>query len=124
MPRYRLGVIILLSTRGWAGTISQPVAVLTRTRRRQRRGFCIRLGRLIDEGTMTETMAALAKYFSSIKGHVCRLARDVPGGNGITLDFHVVRHLCDMEALVTYEGTAEIQTLVVGRHVTGPSAFA
>jgi len=53
-----------------------------------------------------------------------RLARDVLGGNGITLDFHVVRHLCDMEALVTYEGTAEIQTLVVGRHVTGHSAFA
>ena len=102
VPRCRLGVIILLSTRGWAGTISQPVAVLTRTRRRQCRGFCIRLGRLIDEGTMTETMAALAKYFSSVKArHVCRLARDVPGGNGITLDFHVVRHLCDMEALVT-----------------------
>jgi glutaryl-CoA dehydrogenase len=55
---------------------------------------------------------------------VCRLARDVLGGNGVTLDFHVMRHLCDMEALVTYEGTAEIQSLIVGRHVTGQSAFA
>lgn len=87
--------------------------------------YCIRLGRLIDSGQMTDTMAALAKYFCSVKArHVCRLARDVLGGNGITLDFHVMRHLCDMEALVTYEGTAEIQTLIVGRHVTGHSAFA
>jgi glutaryl-CoA dehydrogenase len=87
--------------------------------------YCIRLGRLIDEGRMTDTMAALAKYFCSVKArHVCRLARDILGGNGITLEFHVIRHLCDMEALVTYEGTAEIQTLIVGRHVTGQSAFA
>jgi len=87
--------------------------------------YCIRLGRLIDAGQMTDTMAALAKYFCSVKArHVCRLARDVLGGNGITLDFHVIRHLCDMEALVTYEGTAEIQTLIVGRDITGVSAFA
>jgi glutaryl-CoA dehydrogenase len=87
--------------------------------------YCIRLGRLIDAGQMTDTMAALAKYFCSVKArHVCRISRDVLGGNGITLDFHVIRHLCDMEALVTYEGTAEIQTLIVGRDVTGQSAFA
>jgi glutaryl-CoA dehydrogenase len=87
--------------------------------------YCVRLGRLIDAGEMTDTMAALAKYFCSVKArHVCRLARDVLGGNGITLDFHVMRHVCDMEALVTYEGTAEIQSLIVGRDVTGESAFA
>jgi len=87
--------------------------------------YCIRLGRLIDAGQMTDTMAALAKYFCSVKArHVCRLARDILGGNGILLDFHVMRHLADMEALVTYEGTAEIQSLIVGRHVTGQSAFA
>ena len=86
--------------------------------------YCIRLGRLIDEGRMTDTMAALAKYFCSVKArHVCRLARDILGGNGITLEFHVMRHLCDMEALVTYEGTAEIQSLLVGREITGQSAF-
>ena len=45
------------------------------------------------------------------------------GGNGITLEFHVMRHSCDLGALVTYQGTAEIQTLIVGRHVTGQSAF-
>ena len=61
--------------------------------------YCIRLGRLIDDGKLTETMAALAKYYCSVKARdVCRLARDVLGGNGITLDFHVMRHMCDMEA--------------------------
>ena len=86
--------------------------------------YCIRLGRLIDEDRMSDTMAALAKYFCSVKArHVCRMARDILGGNGITLEFHVMRHLCDMEALVTYEGTAEIQSLLVGREVTGLGAF-
>jgi glutaryl-CoA dehydrogenase len=87
--------------------------------------YAIRMARLIDEGKVEETMAALAKYYCTVKGrNVCRLARDVLGGNGILLDFHVMRHLCDMEALVTYEGTAEIQSLIVGRHITGQSAFA
>jgi glutaryl-CoA dehydrogenase len=87
--------------------------------------YCIRLGRLIDEGKMTDTMAALAKYYCTVKGRdICRKARDILGGNGITLDFHVMRHLCDIEALVTYEGTVEMQTCIVGRHITGQSAFA
>ncbi|HWM96372.1 MAG TPA: acyl-CoA dehydrogenase family protein [Streptosporangiaceae bacterium] len=86
--------------------------------------YCIRLGRLIDDGKMTDTMASLAKYFCTVKArHVCRMARDILGGNGILLDFHVIRHMCDMEALLTYEGTAEIQTLLVGRDITGQSAF-
>jgi len=86
--------------------------------------YCIRLGRLIDDGKLDETMAALAKYYCSVKAReVCRTARDVLGGNGITLDFHVIRHMCDMESLVTYEGTAEIQSLIVGRDITGHSAF-
>ena len=86
--------------------------------------YSIRMGRLIDEGKVEETMAALAKYYCTVKArNVCRLARDVLGGNGVTLDFHVMRHLCDMEALVTYEGTAEIQSLIVGRHITGQGAF-
>jgi glutaryl-CoA dehydrogenase len=87
--------------------------------------YCIRLGRLIDDGKMSDTMASLAKCFCTVKArHVCHLARDVLGGNGILLDFHVMRHACDMEALVTYEGTAQIQTLIVGRDITGQSAFA
>ena len=87
--------------------------------------YCIRLGRLIDDGKMSDTMASLAKYFCTVKArNVCRMARDILGGNGILLDFHVMRHMCDMEALLTYEGTAEIQTLIVGRDITGQSAFA
>ena len=87
--------------------------------------YCIRLGRLIDDGKMNDTMASLAKYVCTVKArNVCRMARDILGGNGILLDFHVMRHMCDMEALLTYEGTAEIQTLIVGRDITGQSAFA
>jgi glutaryl-CoA dehydrogenase len=86
--------------------------------------YCIRLGRLIDDGKMNDTMASLAKYFCTVKArHVCRMAREILGGNGILLDFHVMRHMCDMEALLTYEGTAQIQTLLVGRDITGVGAF-
>jgi glutaryl-CoA dehydrogenase len=86
--------------------------------------YLIRMGRLIAEGKVEDTMAALAKYYCTVRARdVCRLARDILGGNGVTLDFHVMRHLCDMEALVTYEGTAEIQSLIVGRHITGQGAF-
>jgi glutaryl-CoA dehydrogenase len=51
-------------------------------------------------------------------------ARDLLGGNGILLDFHVIRHMADIEALHTYEGTETIQTLIVGRDITGVGAFA
>jgi len=51
-------------------------------------------------------------------------ARDLPGGNGILLDFHVVRHMVDIEAIHTFEGTEAMQTPIVGRDITGVSAFA
>src|SRR5260370_39752444 len=77
--------------------------------------YCIRLGRLIDDGTMTDTMASLAKYFCTVKArHVCRMARDILGGNGILLDFHAMRHMRHMEAPLTSEGTAESQTSLCG----------
>src|SRR6266568_5157092 len=67
---------------------------------------------------------AASKITCTVKArHVCRMARDILGGNGILLDFHVMRHMCDMEALLDYEGTAESQTLLVGRDITGQSAF-
>jgi hypothetical protein len=50
-------------------------------------------------------------------------ARDLLGGNGILLDFHVMRHMADIEAIHTYEGTETIQTLIVGRDITGVGAF-
>jgi glutaryl-CoA dehydrogenase len=87
--------------------------------------YCLRLGRLIEEGSLTDTIAAIAKMNNTRKAReVVAEARDLLGGNGILLDFHVMRHMADMEALHTYEGTETIQTLIVGRDITGVGAFA
>ncbi|HEY6596781.1 MAG TPA: acyl-CoA dehydrogenase family protein [Asanoa sp.] len=87
--------------------------------------FCLRLGRLIEEGRLTDTIAALAKMNNTRKARqVIAEARDLLGGNGILLDYHVMRHMADIEALHTYEGTETIQTLIVGRDITGVGAFA
>jgi glutaryl-CoA dehydrogenase len=87
--------------------------------------YCLRLGRLIEEGALSDTIAALAKMNNTSKARqVIMAARDLLGGNGILLDFHVMRHLADMEAIHTYEGTETIQTLIVGRDITGVGAFA
>ena len=87
--------------------------------------YCLRLGRLIEEGRLTDTIAALAKMNNTRKAReVIAVARDLLGGNGILLDFHVMRHMADIEALHTYEGTETIQTLIVGRDITGVGAFA
>ena len=86
--------------------------------------YCLRLGRLIEEGSLTDTIAAIAKMNNTRKARqVVAEARDLLGGNGILLDFHVVRHMADIEAIHTYEGTETIQTLIVGRDITGASAF-
>jgi glutaryl-CoA dehydrogenase len=87
--------------------------------------YCLRLGRLIEEGRFSDTIAAIAKMNNTRKArHVILEARDLLGGNGILLDFHVIRHMADIEAIHTYEGTETIQTLIVGRDITGVGAFA
>jgi len=87
--------------------------------------YCLRLGRLIEEGKLTDTIAAIAKMNNTRKARqVIWAARDLLGGNGILLDFHVIRHMADIESIHTFEGTATIQTLIVGRDITGASAFA
>jgi glutaryl-CoA dehydrogenase len=86
--------------------------------------YCLRLGRLIEEGSLTDTIAAIAKMNNTRKARaVVAEARDLLGGNGILLEFHVIRHMADIEALHTYEGTETIQTLIVGRDITGVGAF-
>ncbi len=86
--------------------------------------YCLRLGRLIEEDRLTDTIAALAKMNNTRKARqVIAEARDLLGGNGILLDFHVIRHMADIEAIHTYEGTETIQTLIVGRDITGVGAF-
>jgi glutaryl-CoA dehydrogenase len=87
--------------------------------------YCLRLGRLIEEGSLTDTISAIAKMNNTRKARqVIAEARDLLGGNGILLDFHVMRHMADIEALHTFEGTETIQTLIVGRDITGVGAFA
>jgi glutaryl-CoA dehydrogenase len=86
--------------------------------------YCFRLARLMEEGLLTDTIAALAKLNNTVKARqVISTARDLLGGNGILLEYHVIRHQADIEALYTFEGTEAIQTLIVGRDITGVSAF-
>jgi glutaryl-CoA dehydrogenase len=86
--------------------------------------MCFRTGALQDEGRLTNEQASLAKLFTGQKSRaLCRDARDMLGGNGILLENHVARHLTDMEVVHTYEGTDSIQSLIVGRDITGIPAF-
>jgi glutaryl-CoA dehydrogenase len=87
--------------------------------------YCLRVGRLTEEERLSDTIAALAKLNNTVKAReVVAEARNLLGGNGILLDHHVMRHMADMEAIFTFEGTETIQTLVIGRDITGWSAFA
>jgi glutaryl-CoA dehydrogenase len=86
--------------------------------------YCLRLGRLAEEGRLGDTIAALAKMHNTRTARrIVAQARDLLGGNGILLDHHVIRHMADVEAIHTYEGTETIQTLIVGRDITGVGAF-
>jgi glutaryl-CoA dehydrogenase len=86
---------------------------------------CFRLAQLQESGAMTGPMASLAKLHNVRNAKlVCSEARDILGGNGLLLDYHIARHLTDLEIVDTYEGTDTIQSLIVGRDLTGISAFS
>jgi glutaryl-CoA dehydrogenase len=86
--------------------------------------LCLRLAHLQDEGKADLSMASLAKlHTASAARRVLADARDLLGGNGLLLDYHVARHHADIEAVYTYEGTDSIQSLIVGRAITGLGAF-
>lgn len=86
--------------------------------------YCMRLAQLGARGVLDDTVASLAKLNNTTKARqICLEARDLLGGNGILLENHVMRHLADVEAIHTYEGTETIQTLLVGRDITGVGAF-
>lgn len=86
--------------------------------------YCVQIARLAESGKLTDTLAGLAKLHNTTKARaVLAEARDLLGGNGILLDFHVMRHMADIEAVHTFEGTETIQTLIVGRDITGIGAF-
>jgi glutaryl-CoA dehydrogenase len=86
--------------------------------------YCLQLGRLAENGKADPTLAGLAKLHNTTKARVVLAdARDLLGGNGILLENHVIRHMFDVEAVHTFEGTETMQTLIVGRDITGTSAF-
>jgi glutaryl-CoA dehydrogenase len=85
----------------------------------------LRIGRLMDEGRATPEMISLAKRNAAGKAlDIARAARDMHGGNGISDEFHVIRHVLNLEAVNTYEGTHDIHALVLGRAQTGIAAFS
>ena len=85
---------------------------------------CLRVGRLKEEGRVETPMISLIKRFSTLTAlAVARESRDMHGGNGITEDFHVMRHMINLETVKTYEGTADIHALILGRAQTGIQAF-
>ena len=85
----------------------------------------LRLGRLMDEGRATPEMISLLKRNSCGKSlDIARVARDMHGGNGISDEFHVIRHMLNLETVNTYEGTHDIHALILGRAQTGIQAFS
>lgn len=87
--------------------------------------LCLRLSQLQAQGKMTAAMASLAKMNNArLAREVVAEAREMLGGNGILLDYHIARHHADIEAVFTYEGTDTMQSLIVGREITGTQAFA
>jgi glutaryl-CoA dehydrogenase len=86
---------------------------------------CLRLGRLKDEGEAAPEMISLLKRNNCGKAlDIARVARDMHGGNGVSDEFHVIRHVMNLEAVNTYEGTHDIHALILGRAQTGIAAFS
>ncbi|MCL4149958.1 UNVERIFIED_CONTAM: hypothetical protein GTU68_043978 [Idotea baltica] len=84
----------------------------------------LRLGRMKDAGTMTPQQVSMAKRNNVMKAlEATRVVRDMLGANGISLEYQVGRHLCNLESVVTYEGTHDIHTLTIGQELTGIAAF-
>ena len=85
---------------------------------------CLRVGRLLDEGKGEPEMISLIKRNSCGKSlDIARMSRDMHGGNGISDEFHVIRHMVNLETVNTYEGTYDVHTLILGRAQTGLQAF-
>ena len=85
---------------------------------------CLRVGRLMDEGQAVPEMISLIKRNSCGKAlDVARMARDMHGGNGIHDEYHVIRHMINLETVNTYEGTHDVHALILGRAQTGLQAF-
>jgi glutaryl-CoA dehydrogenase len=85
----------------------------------------LRIGRLMDEGKMAPEMISIMKRNNCGKAlDIARVARDMHGGNGISVEYHVMRHAANLETVNTYEGTHDVHALILGRAITGLQAFA
>lgn len=85
---------------------------------------CLRLGQMKDAGTMKPEHVSLAKRNNvNAALEIARMARDMLGANGIVNEYPVIRHMLNLETVNTYEGTYDVQTLILGREITGESAF-
>jgi glutaryl-CoA dehydrogenase len=85
----------------------------------------LRLGRLMDDGKMAPEMISILKRNNCGKAlDIARTARDMHGGNGIQIEYHVMRHAANLETVNTYEGTHDVHALILGRAITGLQAFA
>jgi len=85
---------------------------------------CLRLGRLFDEGEAAPAAISLMKRNNCGKAlEIARVARDMHGGNGVSDEYHVIRHVMNLEAVNTYEGTHDVHALILGREQTGIQAF-
>ncbi|CAH0691798.1 unnamed protein product [Spodoptera exigua] len=86
---------------------------------------CLRVGRLKDEGKAVPEMISLLKRNNCGKAlEIARTARDMLGGNGVSDEYHIIRHVMNLEAVNTYEGTHDIHALILGRGITGIPAFS
>jgi glutaryl-CoA dehydrogenase len=86
--------------------------------------LCVQLGRMKERGSVTPAQVSLAKRNNcEIALSIAREARDILGANGITAEYPVMRHMCNLESVYTYEGTHNIHTLVLGEAVTGLQAY-
>src|SRR5450432_1285409 len=85
----------------------------------------LRVGRLMDEGKMAPEMISIVKRNNCGKAlDISRMARDMHGGNGIQIEYHVMRHAANLETVNTYEGTHDVHALILGRAITGIQAFS
>jgi glutaryl-CoA dehydrogenase len=87
--------------------------------------LALQLGRLKDSGKLHHAQTSVAKRNNvAVALETARLARDILGANGISLEFPVIRHMCNLESVKTYEGTHDIHTLILGEAITGLGAFS
>ena len=86
---------------------------------------CVQAGRMMDNNALPPEAISLIKRNSCGKAlDIARVARDMHGGNGIADEYHVIRHVMNLEAVNTYEGTHDVHALILGRAQTGLQAFS